>query len=160
MKYSIIVLISFSLLLAGCSSNQVTLTMRDGAKIESELLSVRDSAIVIQEKGGAPIAIPYSDFTTVSYDAGSSLPYMIGGSLVVGGIGAYIGAWDFQGLKNEPSSIISGALIGGAAGWVIGGMLSPNDKTFDINKLNDRRKMIEYSKYHPYYEPDELKKIK
>jgi hypothetical protein len=32
--------------------------MRDGAKIESELLSVRDSSIIIQEKGGAPIAIP------------------------------------------------------------------------------------------------------
>ena len=62
------------LLLASCSSNQVTVTMRDGAKIESELLSVRDSSIVIQEKGGAPIAIRNEQIEYVMQVAGSPVP--------------------------------------------------------------------------------------
>jgi len=156
------ILLILSLLVIGCSSNQVTLAMRDGAKIESELLSVRDSSIVIQEKGGAPIAIRNEDVDSVLYDAGSSLPYTIGGSIVFAGLGVWISGWRFSGQSeyDNPAVVIPGALIGAAAGWVIGGLVSPDDKLFHMYSLNDRRALIQYAKYHPRFEPDELKKIK
>jgi len=161
MKYSIIVLICFSLLLTSCSSNQVTLRMRDGVKIESELLSVRDSSIVIQEKGGAPIVIRNEDVDSVLYDAGSSLPYTIVGAVAVGTLGVGLSTLDFNSPPkyDEPALVISGALIGGALGWVIGGLVSPDDKIFKVNKWEDRYAMISYSKYLSSEEPDELKKI-
>ena len=149
------------LLLAGCSSNQVTLTMRDGAKIESELLSVRDSSIIIQEKGGAPIAIRNEDVDSVLYDAGSSFPYTIGGSLLFGGLGAYVSAWKFDHAPTyEPELVIPGALIGGALGWVVGGIAAPNDKVFHIDIPKEKEVLRTYSKYLSLEEPDELKKIK
>jgi len=151
------------LLFAGCSSNQVTLTMRDGAKIESELLSVRDSSIVIQEKGGAPIAIRYVDIDHVFYYENSSpLPYMISGAVVLGTLGVLIGAFDIEhGVDfSEPAKPITGGLIGATVGWFIGGAIAPSDKVLYLDKPVKKELLIPYSKYLSTEEPDELKKIK
>ncbi len=149
------------LLLASCSSNRVTVMMRDGAKIKSELLSVRDSSIITQEKGGAPIGVRNSEFDSVLYNAGSSLPYTIGGGLVVGGLGVLVATTNLHGAPNkELPVIISGALVGFALGWVFGGIISPDDKVFHLDNRKEKEDLRTYGKYLSHEEPDELKKIK
>ncbi len=154
------------LLLAGCSSNQVTLTMRDGAKIESELLSVRDSSIIIQEKDGAPIAIRNEDVNHVLIDGGSPAGSMIGmgfGGSLLGLFAVAIfgsGCGGHCGSNADPGSILLvGTIIGAAAGATAGYFAAPSDKMFFLTNADQRYELTFYTKYYPE-EPDELKKIK
>jgi hypothetical protein len=152
------------LLLAGCSSNQVTLTMRDGAKIESELLSVRDSSIVIQEKGGAPIVIRNEDVSHVFREAPSPVGSIIGFGVFGATIGFATGVIftpisDCYGeCSQDLSAMLTGAAIGAGVGSLLGLIVAPKDKTFYLNNQKDHYVLIDYSKYYGE-EPDELKKI-
>lgn len=165
MKHTIFVLISFSFLLVGCSSNQVTLTMRDGAKIESELLFVRDSAIIIQEKGGAPIAIWNEDVDHVLIDGGSPAPTMVGMGLVgsflsVLAAGFLSSGCGHCGSTADPGSIVlASSIFGAALGVTTGYFMAPSDKIFFLTNADQLYDLTFYAKYYDT-EPDELRKIK
>lgn len=156
------------LLLAGCSSNQVTLTMRDGAKIESELLSVRDSSIIIQEKGGAPIVISNEDVSYIFRGAPSAVGSIAGFGAFGATFGFVVGAVFLTPIEDcqedvctstsVPNALI-GAGIGAGVGSLIGAIVAPKDKTFYLNDRKQHDELIDYSKYYEE-EPDELKKIK
>lgn len=156
MKHTVIVLILFLLLLTGCSSYQATLTMRDGAKIESELLSVRDSSIIIQEKRGAPIAIRNEDVDHVFIDAGSPAPTMIGLGLAGALAGFLVVPYT---LSYDINDATIGAVVGAGVGTALGYSLAPSSKMFFLTNADQRHDLTFYAKYY-LNEPDELKKIK
>jgi hypothetical protein len=157
-------LILTGLLFIGCSSNQVTLTMRDGAKIESELLSVRDSSIIIQEKGGAPIAIRNEDVHHVFREAPSPAGSIIGFGVFGATLGFAIGVvftpiTECNGdCPDNNTEMLIGAAIGAGIGSLVGLIAAPKDKTFYLNDRKQHDELIDYSKFYGQ-EPDELQKI-
>ena len=165
MKY--ILFIFIVVLFIGCSSNEVTLMMKDGTRLKSELLSVRDSSVVVQEKGGAPIAIRNEDVHHVFIDGGSPAPSMVGMGLGAAAVGFLFGIYIIPPESNCDVDVCTstplpgatlGAIVGAVVGTTAGYFAAPSDKMLFLTNADQHHSLTYYAKYYPE-EPDELKKI-
>ncbi len=163
-------------LFTGCSSrselkgSRILIQFRDTIPHEYNLLSVRESALVVEpgayDSPGQPFIIPFSRINHVIHDVGGKATgTLLGGAA---GWGAVLVAAIIYLVAAHPDigsgegfgfgvAFISlpAIVIGMATGYII----STDEGAFDTSKAHDRDALRDFSRY-PDQEPSELQKIK
>ncbi len=157
----------------GIDSKVVDITMKNGPKFRGEILSMRDSSIVVASRAGLsqeelvrnPLRIsvfPFSEVQSVETAGSSNTILGLFAGMVIGGAGGYaIGSSlpnDFFDI-NKSAGATLGCLAGGGIGAAIGAgsshegsvLVSPAQPDFAILKNVAR---------YPVAEPDFLKSIR
>ncbi len=170
----------------GSGSKEVEITMTNGPKFHGEILSVRDSSIVVANQAGLsqeelmrhPLRIsvlPFREVQSVETAGSSNTVLGLFAGMAIGCVGGYaIGASEPVEQKkddvlgcgaaaekgsNEMTGAALGGLAGGAVGAIIGAGSSTNSSVLFSPAQPDFTILKNVARY-PAVEPDFLKSIK
>ncbi len=169
----------------GSGSKEVEITLGDGTKFDAEILSVRDSAIVVTRNVGASeqdmladpgsvVALPFSQVATVGTAGSSYTAVGLFSGMAIGCLGgcAVGSSQNVEQEKNDTfgcnaasektSKMLGGAAIGGLAGGVvgaaIGGAASSSGQSLVTVTNRDFQVLKNVARY-PLVEPAYLKSL-
>ncbi len=164
---------------------KVEITLMSGTRISGEILSVRDSTIVVANQAGLPEGVLITERNRVAVlphrrvmsveSPGTSRTFVMGvGGMAMGCmVGCLIGSG--QKVERQPNDTFgcseqaereknaeNGALVGGLAGCLVGGALGAGISTKDTSFISSSQrdfKVLRAIARYPDIEPEFLKKI-